>query len=413
MTQTAVKTSGSSIPRILRYLEWIFLGIPTLRALFPIFYKPLGYEVSSGDFLVLCVFILFFILSFWFPINRPSWQKRAYLWIEIAALLATRLFSIWGLDILLWFVLVKSCFLLSRREVIFTAIASGIIWQTAQAHYFINYLSRPISEVQAEVIEMYEIPQSIQVIDFVLNSTSIFIAINSLIILLCLTIVSERKSRQRETALAQEVELLAADLERARIARDIHDSIGHTLTSLDVQLELAQRLYERNSTNAKIAIDTSKRLSGQSLQEIRRAVTTLREESFDLNAAIASLIKPFQTQPNLVIKNKLNLPKLPLQTEHQLYCIIKEALENIRRHAKAHTIRLHSQTTPENTVIYIEDDGAGFNLKSLSSEPTSGFGIRGMHERSHSIDSHIKIDSAPNQGTRIQITVPHDQTLTR
>lgn len=55
-------------------------------------------------------------------------------------------------------------------------------------------------------------------------------------------VIAERRSRQREAALAQEVEILAADLERTRIARDIHDSLGHTLTSLDVQLELAQRL---------------------------------------------------------------------------------------------------------------------------------------------------------------------------
>ncbi|MEM7062622.1 MAG: sensor histidine kinase [Cyanobacteria bacterium P01_B01_bin.77] len=404
MTQTTVNTSRSSIPKILRYLEWIFLGIPTLRALFPIFYKPLGYEVSSGDYIVLCVFVLFFILSFKFPLDRPLWQRRTYLWIEIAALLATRLFSSWGLDLILWFVLVKSCFLLSRREVIFTAIASGVVWQIALAHYFITYISRPIADVQAEILEMYEIPRSVQVLDFILNSTSIFIAVDSLIILLCLTIISERKSRQRETALTQEIELLAADLERTRIARDIHDSIGHTLTSLDVQLELAQRLYEHNSHQAKKALDTSKMLSGQSLQEVRRAVATLREESFNLNAALEHLLEPLRANPDLVVSSQLNLPTLPLQTRHQLYCIIKEGLENIRRHAQAHAISLRSQTTPENLVICLEDDGVGFNLDL----PASGFGLRGMQERSQTIGGYMKIDSAPGKGTLIKITMPYD-----
>ena len=106
MTQTSASTYGSSIPKILRCLDWIFLVIPLLRALFPILYKPLGYEISSGDYVVLCIFVLFFILSFKFPIDRPLWQKRAYLWIEIFALLVTRVFSDWGLDLLLWFVLV-------------------------------------------------------------------------------------------------------------------------------------------------------------------------------------------------------------------------------------------------------------------------------------------------------------------
>ncbi|MEL6555707.1 MAG: sensor histidine kinase [Cyanobacteria bacterium J06621_11] len=402
MTQTIVKTTRSSIPRVLRYVEWTFLVILALRALFPILYKPLGYEVSSGDYVVLCVFILFAVLSFWFPIDRPLWQRRGYLWVEIGALLATRLFSHWGLDIFLWFVLVKSCFLLGRREVIFTAIASGTVWQIALAQYAFTYLSRPIEEAQAEVTAMYEIPQSIQVLDFVLNSTSIFIAANSLIILLCLTIISERKSRQREASLAQEVELLAADLERARIARDIHDSIGHTLTSLDVQLELAQRLYERNSAQARQAIDTSKMLSGQSLQEVRRAVTTLREETFDLNAALTHLVEPIKSDPDLAVESRLNLPQLPLKMGHQLYCIIKEGLENIRRHAQAKTIGLYSWTTPENIVVYIEDDGVGFN----DALPTSGFGLRGMRERSQSIGGQIELDTAPGKGTRVQITVP-------
>ncbi|MBE9063166.1 sensor histidine kinase [cf. Phormidesmis sp. LEGE 11477] len=404
MTSPTVKATCPSIPRILRYLEWTFLGILALRTLFPIFYKPLGYEISSGDYVVLGVFILFVVLSFWLPIDRPLWQKRAYLWIEIGALLATRLFSGWGLDLFLWLVLVKSCFLLGRREVIFTAIASGTVWQIALAQFAFTYLNRPIEEAQAEVTAMYEIPQSIQVFDFVINSTSIFIAASSLIILLCLTIISERKSRQREAALSQEVELLAADLERARIARDIHDSIGHTLTSLDVQLELAQRLYERNSTQVKQAIDTSKMLSNQSLREVRRAVATLREKSFDLDMALIQLIEPLKFDPNLSVDSKLDLPKLPLQTSHQLYCIIKEGLENIRRHAQAQAVRVHSWTTPENVVVYIEDDGVGIDADALD----SGFGLRGMRERSHSIGGQMKINSALGQGTRIEIIVPHD-----
>lgn len=398
------RTTRFSVPKILRYMEWVFLGILVLRALFPILYKPLGFEASIGDYVVLSVLVLFLTLSFRFPLNQSLWKKRGYIWVEIAALLATRVFSNWGLDLFLWFVLVKSCFLLGRREVIFTAIASGVAWQIALWQFAITYLGRPIEDVQAEIEAMYQIPLSIQALDFVLNSTSIFIAANSLIIFLCLTIISERKSRQREASLAQEVELLAADLERARIARDIHDSIGHTLTALDVQLELAQRLYDRQPSQAKQALDTSKKLSEKSLREVRRAVTALREESFDLNLAIAHLIEPLQLSSNLAVENKLNLPKLPLQSEHQLYCIIKEALENVRRHAEAKTISLRSWTTPEDIVVYIEDDGAGFD-PAMSD---SGFGLRGMRERSQSIGGALEISSAPNKGTRIQITVPHD-----
>ena len=397
----SIFTTSPSIPKILRYVEWISLGIPVLRMLFPIFYRPLAYEVNSGDFLVFAVLGLFAILSLRFPIDNPLWQRRAYIWFEIACLLATRLFSDWGFDLLLWLVLVKSCFLFSQREAIFTAIASGIAWQIVFAQYVILQLLNP-EEIQAQLDSLSTIPIPIQVFDIVLNSTSVFVIANSLIILLCLTIISERKSRQREAALAQEVEILAADLERTRIARDIHDSLGHTLTSLDVQLELAQRLYERGSERVRQALDTAKILANQSVQEVRRAVSTMREESFDLNTALTHLLEPFQSDSSLTVESKIDLPKLPLQTSHQLYCIVKEGLENIRRHSQARTIRLRGQSTPDGVAVSLVDDGIGFEPSQLS----SGFGLRGMQERSQIIGGYLSIESTPGRGTTIQIRLP-------
>ncbi len=398
-TQTIFKTSPS-IPKIVRVVEWISLGIPILRMLFPLFYKPLGYEVNGGDYLVFGVFSLFFVLSFYFPINRPVWQRRAYIWLEIICLLATRLFSHWGLDLLLWLVIVKSCFLLSQKEAIFTAIASGIAWQIVFARYFLTQLLQP-AQIEAQLEVLASVPVPLQVLDIVLNSTSISIAANFLIILLCMTAIAERKSRQREAALAQEVEILAADLERTRIARDIHDSLGHTLTALDVQLELARALYERQSEGLKPVLETTKTLASQSLQEVRRAVATLREECFDLNEALTHLIANFQRNNNLTIHSNINLPELPLPTSHQLYCIVKEGLENIRKHSQAKTIQLQSQTTSEGVIITLKDDGIGFDL----SQPISGFGLEGMQERSQIIGGDFSLESSPGQGTTIQIKI--------
>ncbi len=398
----AILTTPPSIPKILRIIEWISLGIPALRSLFPILYKPLGHELSSGDYLVFGVFGLLAVLSIRLPTDRPLWQRRTYIWIEIGALLATRLFSDWGLDLILWFVLVKSCFLLSRREVIFTVIASGVAWQIAIAQYFTTYLSQSIEDVQAELQAFYAIPLPIRVIDVVLNSTAVFIAANSLIIFLCLTIISERKSRQRAAALTKEVELLAADLERTRIARDIHDSLGHTLTSLDIQLELAQRLYEKTPDQVQQALDTSKVLASQSVQEVRRAVATMRAAAFDLTSALNALLESFKSDPAMTVKSKINLPELPLQTSHQLYCIVKEGLENIRRHSQAQTIRLSGECTAEGIAICLADDGVGFDPM----KPVAGFGLRGMQERSQSIGGTMRMISQPGKGTCLSVTVP-------
>lgn len=398
-------TNTSSIPKILRYVEWAFLVMVVLRILFPILHKSVPYEASSGDYIGFCILGILAILSGFFPIHRPMWQRQAYVFIEIACLLPTRMFSDWGLDPLLYLFLVKSGFLLKRRDAILTAILAGIAWHFSLAWRLTQHLSTPVEQVQeqlqAHIQAIQDVPQLL-IIDAVFNSIVVYIPFSVLIILLCLTLVSERKSRQRASALAQEVEILAADLERTRIARDIHDSLGHTLTTLDVQLELAQRLYERGSDQMQQALHTSKVLASQSVQEVRRAVATMREESFDLNAALTELMGPFKSDPCLTVESKIDLPKLPLQTRHQLYCMVKEGLENIRRHSQARSICLRIRNTPEDVDLRLEDDGIGFDLTA----PPAGFGLRGMQERAQLMGGSIRITSAPGKGTCVQVTVP-------
>ncbi|MDJ0708240.1 MAG: sensor histidine kinase [Leptolyngbyaceae cyanobacterium MO_188.B28] len=400
-----VSTINPSIPNILRYVEWAFLVMVTLRMLFPILHESVPYEPSSSDYLNFCVLGFLSILSFFFPIHRPMWQRRVYIVIEIVCLLLTRLFSDWGLDPFLFLVLVKGSFLLRRRDAIITAILAGITWHFSLAWRLTHQLSTPVEQIQArvqtQIQAIQDVPQLL-VIDAVFNNLAIYIPFSVLIILLCLTLVSERKNRQQAAALAQEVEVLAADLERTRIARDIHDSLGHTLTTLDVQLELAQRLYERGSEQVQQALDTSKILASQSVQEVRRAVTTMREEPFDLNAALMHLIESFASNPSLTVKSKIDLPKLPLQTNHQLYCIIKEGLENIRKHSQAQSIQLLGQTFPDVVIIKLEDDGVGFD----PAQPNHGFGLRGMQERAQLVGGSMRVDSTPGQGTCVQIRIP-------
>jgi len=410
MTASVAQTtsdSSSSIYKALKYVEWTFLSIATLRILFPIVYKPLGYEVSSGDYIVFGIFFLFVLLSAYFPIHRPLWQKRAYVWIEIGALLATRVFSHWGMDLLLWLVFVKSCFLLSRREVIFTIILSGVAWQTAVAGHYFQYLSRPIEVAQSELEATYAIPNSVKVADFVLNGTAIFIAINLLIILLCLLVISERKSRQEAANLSQEVEALAADLERTRIARDIHDSLGHTLTTLDIQLEVAQTMRAENPGQSQLALNRAKQLSRKSLEEVRRAVSTMRHGNFDLSSALDSLITQVEqthtTRANsLKIETDIGLASLPLQVSQQLFLIVKEGLTNIQKHSQASVVKLWAQSTSEGVALGLSDNGIGFS----PSGSYSGFGLRNMQERVQLLNGRMTIHSANGKGTLIQITIP-------
>jgi len=404
-TTPQASTINPLIPKILRYVEWALLTMVTMRLLFPILHKAIPYEPDGGYYLVLLVLGILTILSFFFPIRQPVWQRQVYILLEIVCLLLTRIFSSIGLDLFLFLYFAKGCFLFRRRDVIITAILTCITWHFALAWQIANDISSPIEGIKEQVQESIQLIQDspqLFVVDIIFNNLVLFIPISGLIILLCLTLVAEYRSRQQAITLSQEVELLAADLERNRIARDIHDSLGHTLTSLDVQLELAQQLYKRDSKKLQPALDTAKLLASQSVQEVRRAVSTMREEAFDLNAALLQLIESLSSNSSITVKSKIDLPQLPLQTNRQLYCVIKEALENIRKHSQAQVVYLRGYGCVDALILTVEDDGIGFNL----AKPTQGFGLRGMQERVQLIGGSIQWDSTPGQGTRIQIRVP-------
>ncbi|MGD1852588.1 MAG: sensor histidine kinase, partial [Cyanophyceae cyanobacterium] len=376
-----------------------------LRMLFPIFSKPIPYDVGFSDYLNFAVMGFLAILSLVFPINRPLWQRRTYIFIEIACLLPTRMFSNWGLDPFLFLYLFKSCFLMRRRDAIFTAVFAGVAWHCSYAWRLFHNLSTPIGqleeEVQRSIQAIQEVPQLL-VIDAILNSIVIYVPFSLLIILLCLALLSERKSRQQVSALAVEVEVLAADLERTRIARDIHDSLGHTLTTLDVQLELAQTLHTADPNRALQALNQAKGLSSQSHEEVRRAVATMRQGQFNLSAALDVLVEQMNQARTVQVEARINLHQLPLQVSQQIYLIVKEGLTNIQKHSQASAVSLRAQGTPEGVSIALSDDGVGFEIEGVG----SGFGLRGMQERVRLLQGQMQIHSSADQGTLIQVTIP-------
>ncbi|MDV3349071.1 sensor histidine kinase [Leptolyngbyaceae cyanobacterium CCMR0082] len=394
-----------SIPKTLRYVEWTFVLLVVLRVGLLMLNKPLGYEMGPGDYLGFTVLGVLVILSIVFPLQQPMGLRRGYILLEIVVLLISRLFTNWGFDPFLYLVLVKSCFLLSRRDVIFTTILAGIAWQLSLAQRIFHEFSIPTEELRAQFEESLAAPKALLVLDVIINSTTIYVITCLLTILLCWAVLSERKSRQQAAALSQEVETLATDLERTRIARDIHDSLGHTLTTLNVQLEVAQTLYSQQPDQSLQALNRAKILSSQSLQEVRRAVSTIRHGTFNLPDALTGLVEQIQqahaTEP-LKIETRISLPTLPLQVNQQLFLIIKEGLTNIQKHAQASTVKLWAQQTTEGIAMGLADDGVGF----VPEASNSGYGLRGMQERVQLLGGQMTIQSTLGKGTLIQVTVP-------
>lgn len=349
---------------------------------------------------------IFLILSFVFPINRPIWLRRVYIAVEISLISIALLFGI-SFDILMYFIWAKACFLLKRQDAIITLVITGIIYLSIEAWT----VPQSIIETQ-EYIKSVSTKELIEQIDpaskVLLDNLIELTIIGFFVTLFMFLLVAESKSRKKAEALTKEVEILATVVERNRIARDIHDSLGHTLTTLGVQLELAQKLHGINSTKATQALKNVQQLASQSLTEVRNTVSAIREENFNLERALTNLVNQFQRdlkaprQRNRLfdIQMKLDLPTIPLQTSHQIYCIVKEALYNAQKHSQADLVTIQSKTNSQNIVLEIADNGIGFDSQKVN----SGMGLRGMLERSQIINGQLKIDTAPHQGTRIQLT---------
>jgi signal transduction histidine kinase len=389
-----IKNTSPSIRRTLLYAEWILLLVTTSICLTSsaIYYLPNTPKLAIFPFL-----FALGLLSLIFPIERDINQRRAYIFLEILLILCIRLIG-FNLDTILIHVLIaKSCFLLGRKDVIITVITTGLAWSCIsfltfpRAIEWLSSVSPPTADDTKQII-----------IDSLIQDVGYYLAASVFVILMSFVVLAEQKSREQAVVLAQEVEILAATLERTRIAREVHDTLGHTLTTLDVQLELVQRLRQRQPEQAMEALDTAKILAKQCLQDVRLAVQTMRSKDFNLNEALSTLVEQVRQNQSFTIRVDMNLPQLPVQTSHQLYCIVQEGLTNIQKHAHARCVTLRGHSTLSAVILELTDDGKGFDIEL----PRSGFGLRGMQERVQLLSGEIKINTTLNEGTCIQVTVP-------
>ncbi len=219
------------------------------------------------------------------------------------------------------------------------------------------------------------------------------------------TMVSERQSRLRAEQLADDVEQLIIKNERSRISRDIHDGLGHTLTSLNIQLDVAKTMLDKDYNVAKEALNIAKDLASDSLSDVRRSVHMIRDQEgvpFNLSEAVTKLASRARNSHGLKIDLSIDAPDLPLFKAHNLFCIVQEALTNAQRHAHAKTIKIIFDNNSDQLKVHILDDGIGFAQKN----ELPGLGLRSMNERAQGVGGTLQIDSAPGDGTKVCLTMP-------
>jgi signal transduction histidine kinase len=197
--------------------------------------------------------------------------------------------------------------------------------------------------------------------------------------------VQERRGRDRIAA-------LSAAAERQRLARDLHDDLGHHLTAVIVLLEKADAFRERDPQGAQRALADATRSARRALEDVRMSV---RDWDFHLGAALRELCDDQVMLRLTGDESRYGEPAL-----RALYYAAQEAVTNARRHAGGAAVEVCADLGPDRASLTVTDGGPGF------AADREGFGLRGMRQRVRAVGGEVRVRGAGPTGARIEVTVP-------
>ncbi len=197
----------------------------------------------------------------------------------------------------------------------------------------------------------------------------------------------------------------AQELERSRLARELHDETGQALTSILLGLRSLERTVQ--SDDAHAALDSVRELVVSTLHDVRRLAVELRPaalDDFGLGPALDRLIETHRQDASTQVDLEIQLgdERLPADVETTMYRIVQEALTNIAKHADATRISVLVTRTSHSVVLVVEDDGSGFDPGG----PTDGLGLAGMRERVALVGGRLKVETSTDSGTTIAADIP-------
>jgi signal transduction histidine kinase len=229
----------------------------------------------------------------------------------------------------------------------------------------------------------------------------------------------EQSRQQLEAAHAQlrsyagQVEELTVARERTRVAREIHDTLGHYLTILNVQLETISKLLERDPSRLAEEVAEARHVAAQSMQEVRNAVATLRPAgiaTLSLAQALSQLGDDFKRaapETELTLDLEADLPPLSPDVHLTLYRAAQEALTNARKHAQASNVLVRLRYEEDWLELLVLDNGRGVSEARPASagQKASGFGLIGLGERVELLGGRVTYGPASPTGYRVTVRV--------
>lgn len=397
--------------RLLLYIEWILLSMGALVSITAIaLHQP--FQVSWPELLL---FSLIGIMGLYLPLTKLR-AKILYTTIELSLFgilvlrcldnpLMMRVIPLLGLVII-----IRSCQIFHTRG---RLVVAGI---TFSSHLFLS-LTLGHTAIRQNLSRLVSTPEVWQMNVLQTNVIILFSLALLFVFLLVDALLSVHRNQQKlEVTHAQlqqyalQVEGQAALQERNRIAREIHDSLGHSLTAQTILLENVLLFWEQEPERAKSYLLNAKDSSYQALKDVSRAVAALRDSPQSdkpLQPAITELVNQVCQSTPMTPACELNITT-PLADELSLaaYRIVQEALTNVVKHAQATQLSVQLATKPPakptNLYVQVLDNGKGFD----PSKNTTGFGLRGMKERAIALNGTCQIWSSPGTGCRISVVLP-------
>lgn len=216
---------------------------------------------------------------------------------------------------------------------------------------------------------------------------------------------------EREISAHREVVELQADLkelavveERNRLAREIHDGLGASLSSLIIQAEYLMQIAQDEKVRAEIA--ELKSSAEESIEELRRNLRMMRED-FDISSALEEYVKTFRdrTQLEVTFFRSGIQERLSPDQALSLFRVLQECLSNAAKHARARSVevRLAFDGDAKRVLLSVKDDGQGFDPEA---KKAGHYGLINLRERAMKVGGQVIIDSAPGKGAHITFSIP-------
>ena len=396
------------------WLEWILLSaniafLPFERVI-ETYVGSTSLGLSNSAISLMCILMLWII-----GLQLPTEKKHGWLYLalQIAIVCVPTIFgdetfvSIFSILV----IVMRNCLTFDSHDCwlanILLLIFSIPIWSSGED--FAEFQMRN-TKLSMMTLEQYQQVNKTLIIGSVVETTLCIV----LIWILVNFVLKEHNSqkqlarvRQQLREYALQAEDRATVNERNRIAREIHDSLGHALTAQSIQLNNAIAFWESEPDKAYSFLRESKNLVATALKEIRYSVAALRSDPLQnksLGKAIASLFQEFSQRTGVTPYYRAADAIAPVAKEVKttIYRVVQEALTNIAKHSQATQVKVELQTTAEYLRVIVTDNGKGFDPQ----QNITGMGLQGIRERAIALNGYLVISSQIAKGCTLTVHIP-------